>query len=128
MYDMHTAPPSMKMATAREIVARGATYFDQQYPGWEQKLDGKEFNVSEATNCPLFHVDGDYSRGLDLFKQRASSDWLTAGYGFWGQQGIEVGYFNAAWRDEVIQRLAADRRGFVPMEVVPEDTRELITA
>lgn len=90
------------------LVGRAAQYLDEWYPGWAEKLRDVKYDISNCGNCVLHHVDGSYTRALDLYKQRVSSDnWMNGNFPF-SAIGLDKKSTHAAWDAEIAKRLQAN--------------------
>jgi hypothetical protein len=108
------------MKNIPEIVHNAALYLDEWYPGWEEKLDGVDFDISNMGNCILHHVTGSYYTALDAYKSRVSQDiWNKGSFPFASINLDKVGT-HTAWRNEIYGRLNKLR--------VKTEQRELVTA
>jgi hypothetical protein len=96
------------MVNINETVHKAAQYLDEWYPGWAEKLEGVDYDISNCGNCVLHHVEGNYYVGLDLYKSRVSSDnWMFGNFAFCAIN-FDKPATHAAWDAEIQARLSKD--------------------
>jgi hypothetical protein len=98
----------MSYETAQIVAARGAEFLDNEDPDWYKKVDRQTLRMSDCVQCVLGQLYGSYvaaCRELDFVTGTAVSlgfDKLIGGYeDYWD-------YLNAAWINEISDRLASE--------------------
>lgn len=88
-------------------VARAAGYCDSTYPGWAEKLNGIDFRIENGDNCVLYHLEGNYARGVGRIQE------VGFGEAFACPDATEL------WREEIARRLGLEP---FPAITVPSET------
>ena len=94
---------------ARERVAAGAAYLDDNEPGWAARIDLNRLNLGSCFGCILGQLYGSYS-GAPVFDEDDDRIEVAEPLGFdttgpWrGNPSYE--HLNAAWRTEIAARTA----------------------
>lgn len=81
---------------------RGAQVLDEDYPGWEKKVNVETLNIDDLYNCVLGQLYYRYSAGVEAL----------SGYDFYSDEawqwavdhGFDSGSTNR-WREEIRNRL-----------------------
>ena len=101
---------------ARERVRRGATYLDDEDPGWAARLDPETLELSDGTCCVLGQLHGDFRLGLGrsaLFDLSSAprASLSPVRLGFLCRQDVpetlqaqDYAHLNRAWRAELVRR------------------------
>ncbi len=111
---------------ARQRVARGADYLDEEHPGWHQHIDPSTLELSEGSCCVLGQLHGDFRLGLarasvlDL-SSAPRANLSPVDLGFLCIQGVaevwqaqDYRNLNQAWQGEVVRRRQAQWLTQVP--------------
>ena len=104
---------------ARQRVARGADYLDEEHPGWYQHIDPETLELSEGSCCVLGQLHGDFRLGLARasvldMSSAPRANLSPVDLGFLCVQGVAEAWqsqdyrnLNQAWQDEVARRSQA---------------------
>ena len=125
---------------ARQRVARGADYLDEEHPGWHQHIDPETLELSEGSCCVLGQLHGDFRLGLARasvldMSSAPRANLSPVDLGFLCVQGVaevwqaqDYRNLNQAWQDEVARRsqaqLLTDVLGQLRERAVPNTTPE----
>ncbi len=94
----------------RRAVKDGAAWMDENHPGWAMKIDLSKLDMNNCFDCVIGQAVGNYFdkiyqiEGVDEYE---ADDWSIE-HGFNAEDGDNPAEFHeleAAWTDEVIQRL-----------------------
>jgi hypothetical protein len=55
---------------ADELATAGATYLDENYPGWRDKVSAENLDMSSGAQCILGQFFGDYDQGINEIWRR----------------------------------------------------------
>jgi hypothetical protein len=89
---------------ADKRVARGAALLDQKRPGWHRELADKNIEVSQPSNCVLYHLYGSWAYGLAAVVPDHHG---SAYYGL-ACLSSDDDQYRELWTKEITSRLAAE--------------------
>jgi hypothetical protein len=95
--------------TEANRAAAGASFLDQQSPGWHRQMDTGSLNIARSDRCALGQLYGSYHRGLQVTGTASRSAEL--GFAASGSTGNPDEYtrLTQAWVREIESRLDAER-------------------
>ena len=86
---------------ARSRAKYGAEFMDHERRGWAKKIDLGRFRIENCLECVLGQLFGSYMEGRYALKLKDGES-LELGFDCWREDND---FLNAAWRDEIAQRL-----------------------
>lgn len=94
--DISNDKPALTLEGAREAVARGVSYLnDDQGKGWEKYIDRAEFDVLYGPSCVGGQLFGDYYTLRN--KLGGESDAIEHGFSVWDTEDGK--FLNQAWNE-----------------------------
>jgi hypothetical protein len=90
-------------------VAAGAAFLDEREPGWADRIDLDQLDLSSDCRCVLGQLHGDYGTGLDVLDVEFGTG-ASRGLGF-NCAGGEFDELTAAWRELISRRRAGQDHG-----------------
>lgn len=94
---------------AEDLAAAGATYLDENYPGWRESISARNLDMASGSQCILGQFFGDYDTGIEeIWKRDFAHKYdykadVARDYGFL-ENGASYRALDLAWQKELLKR------------------------
>jgi hypothetical protein len=59
-------PSEAYLESVKARVTKGATFLDEERPGWYRDIDLSNLDMNDPMNCVLGQLEGEFTRGTDV--------------------------------------------------------------
>ena len=82
-----------------EAVAKGIQLLDEKVPGWHERIDLRDFDMSSGARCVLGQIYGTYEKGLCELEL-----WVGISHGFSSNRFVAMPTLTHLWTEEINKR------------------------
>lgn len=93
----------------RGVVADGAAFLDERWPGWWKRVNSRTLNVESCLNCVLGQLFGSYQEGMDWVSDMTGHKFACR-YGFATGTMGNYKLLTELWVEVLTQRRLAEER------------------
>lgn len=100
---------SAQIEHAEELAIAGATYLDENYPGWRDSISAQNLDMASGSQCILGQFFGDYDEGIeqiwkrDFYNEYDQDSDVARDHGFL-ENGACYMALDLAWQKELLKR------------------------